>query len=159
MRCMSVTPPAAARRCIIWDGMARAGSDQKRGRYRKFISQVEKAQAEVESRDVALIAKAASDDWRAAARGTSVRRLRGRRGPAPPRSAKVRAESSPRPRVERWRRNAGSARSADESTEETTMGGRDIALALSGGGFRAAYFNLGVLRKLDELHLLDRVGI
>ena len=45
----------------------RHGRDQKRGRYRKFLSQVEKAQAEGESRDVALIAKAASEDWRAAA--------------------------------------------------------------------------------------------
>ncbi len=45
----------------------RHGRDQKRGRYRKFLNQVEKAQAEAESRDVALIAKAASEDWRAAA--------------------------------------------------------------------------------------------
>jgi len=45
----------------------RHGRDQKRGRYRKFLSQVEKAQAEAESPDVALIAKAASEDWRAAA--------------------------------------------------------------------------------------------
>jgi transposase-like protein len=44
----------------------RHGRDQKRGRYRKFVNQVEKAQAEAESRDVALIAKAASTDWRAA---------------------------------------------------------------------------------------------
>ncbi len=45
----------------------RHGRDQQRGRYRKFLNQVEKAQAEAESRDVALIAKAASEDWRAAA--------------------------------------------------------------------------------------------
>jgi hypothetical protein len=45
----------------------RHGRDQTRGRYRKFLNQVEKAQAEAESRDVALIAKAASEDWRAAA--------------------------------------------------------------------------------------------
>src|SRR6267142_3601228 len=45
----------------------RHGREQKRGRYRMFLSQVEKAQAEAESRDVALIAKAASEDWRAAA--------------------------------------------------------------------------------------------
>jgi len=45
----------------------RHGRDQQRGRYRKFLTQVEKAQAEGESRDVALIAKAASEDWRAAA--------------------------------------------------------------------------------------------
>ena len=36
---------------------------------------------------------------------------------------------------------------------------RDIALCLSGGGYRAAWFNLGVLRKLDDLELLDRIGI
>ena len=45
----------------------RLGRKQVRGRYRKFLTSVEKAQAEAESRDVALIAKAASDDWRAAA--------------------------------------------------------------------------------------------
>ena len=45
----------------------RQGRDQKRGRYRKFLTAVEKAQAEAESRDVALIAKAASEDWKAAA--------------------------------------------------------------------------------------------
>ena len=45
----------------------RLGRDQKRGRYRKFLTAVEKAQAESESRDVALIAKAASGDWKAAA--------------------------------------------------------------------------------------------
>src|SRR2546421_7144862 len=45
----------------------RHGRDQRRGRYRKFLSQVEKTEAEAESRDLLLIAKAASDDWRAAA--------------------------------------------------------------------------------------------
>jgi hypothetical protein len=45
----------------------RHGRDQRRGRYQKFLNQVEKAQAESESRDVALLAKAASEDWRAAA--------------------------------------------------------------------------------------------
>ena len=45
----------------------RHGRGQKRGRYKKFLNAVEKAQAEAESRDVALIAKAAGDDWRAAA--------------------------------------------------------------------------------------------
>jgi transposase len=45
----------------------RHGREQKRGRYKKFLTAVEKAQAEAESRDVALIAKAASEDWRAAA--------------------------------------------------------------------------------------------
>lgn len=36
---------------------------------------------------------------------------------------------------------------------------RDIAVALSGGGYRAAHFHLGVLRKLHELGLLERVGV
>ena len=45
----------------------RHGRQQVRGRYRKFLTAVEKAQAESESRDVALIAKAASEDWKAAA--------------------------------------------------------------------------------------------
>ena len=45
----------------------RHGRQQVRGRYRKFLTSVEKAQAESESRDVALIAKAASEDWKAAA--------------------------------------------------------------------------------------------
>jgi hypothetical protein len=43
------------------------GRKQKRGRFHKFLLQVEKAQAESESRDVALVAKAAGTDWRAAA--------------------------------------------------------------------------------------------
>ena len=47
--------------------LMRSGRDQKRGRYRKFLNAVEKAQAESESRDVALSAKAASNDWKAAA--------------------------------------------------------------------------------------------
>jgi len=45
----------------------RLGREQKRGRYHRFLLSVEKAQAESESRDVALIAKAATDDWKAAA--------------------------------------------------------------------------------------------
>ena len=45
----------------------RHGRDQHRGRFRRFLTAVEKAQAEAESRDVALIARAASEDWRAAA--------------------------------------------------------------------------------------------
>ena len=43
------------------------GRDQQRGRFRRFLTSVEKAQAEAESRDVALIAKAAVTDWKAAA--------------------------------------------------------------------------------------------
>jgi hypothetical protein len=45
----------------------RLGRGQKRGRFHKFLTAVQKAQAESESRDVAIIAKAASDDWKAAA--------------------------------------------------------------------------------------------
>lgn len=45
----------------------RLGREQKRGRYHRFLVSVEKAKAESESRDVALIAKAATDDWKAAA--------------------------------------------------------------------------------------------
>ncbi len=46
-------------------------------------------------------------------------------------------------------------------TEDT---GRDsceprIGLALSGGGFRAAFFHLGVLKRLEELGLLDKVDV
>ncbi len=36
---------------------------------------------------------------------------------------------------------------------------RRIGLALSGGGFRAAAFHLGVFRKLDALGLLDKVDL
>jgi transposase len=43
------------------------GRAQKRGRYYQFVIAVEKAQAESESRDVMLIAKAAGEDWRTAA--------------------------------------------------------------------------------------------
>ena len=45
----------------------RLGRDQPRGRHRKFLVAVEKAQAESESRDVALIARASTTDWKAAA--------------------------------------------------------------------------------------------
>jgi len=34
-----------------------------------------------------------------------------------------------------------------------------IGLALSGGGFRAAAFHLGVFRKLEELRLLDKIDL
>jgi len=45
----------------------RLGREQRRGKYRRFLDAVEKALADAEARDVALIAKAASEDWRAAA--------------------------------------------------------------------------------------------
>jgi NTE family protein len=34
-----------------------------------------------------------------------------------------------------------------------------VGLALSGGGFRAAAFHLGVMRKLKELNLLDKIDV
>jgi hypothetical protein len=43
------------------------GKEQERGLYRRFMDEVEKAKADAEARDVALIAKAATADWRAAA--------------------------------------------------------------------------------------------
>jgi hypothetical protein len=42
---------------------------------------------------------------------------------------------------------------------EVIMANRDIALALSGGGYRAALFHLGVLKELFELNLLDRIAV
>jgi len=45
----------------------RLGREQLRGRFRKFLVAVERAQAESEARDVAIIAKAAATDWKAAA--------------------------------------------------------------------------------------------
>jgi NTE family protein len=36
---------------------------------------------------------------------------------------------------------------------------RRIGLAMSGGGFRAAAFHLGVMRKLDALELLDKIDL
>lgn len=57
-----------------------AGSRQRRGQYRAFVDAVAKAKAESESRDVALIARAAGDDWRAAA--WRLERLKGVRGGA-----------------------------------------------------------------------------
>ncbi|MCP5055939.1 MAG: hypothetical protein GY937_04345 [bacterium] len=36
---------------------------------------------------------------------------------------------------------------------------RKIGLALSGGGFRASAFHMGVLRRLDELAILDKIDV
>jgi NTE family protein len=36
---------------------------------------------------------------------------------------------------------------------------KKVGLALSGGGFRAAAFHLGVLRKLNDLNLLDKIDV
>jgi NTE family protein len=40
---------------------------------------------------------------------------------------------------------------------DTSRGRRGLALCLSGGGFRAALFHLGALRRLNELGILSRV--
>jgi predicted site-specific integrase-resolvase len=40
------------------------GRARQKGRFKKFVLAVERAQAEAESRDVALIARAATEDWR-----------------------------------------------------------------------------------------------
>src|SRR6516165_3718974 len=42
-------------------------------------------------------------------------------------------------------------------TAATGTADRRIALCLSGGGFRAALFHLGALRRLNELGILSRV--
>lgn len=57
-----------------------AGGQQERGEHRAFVDAVVKAKAESESRDVTLVAKAASEDWRAAA--WRLERLSGARGGA-----------------------------------------------------------------------------
>ncbi|MDQ3758364.1 MAG: patatin-like phospholipase family protein [Actinomycetota bacterium] len=46
---------------------------------------------------------------------------------------------------------------ASEQALEARRGERRIALCLSGGGYRAALFHLGALRRLDELKILSRV--
>jgi NTE family protein len=43
--------------------------------------------------------------------------------------------------------------------EENAIKKKKIGLALSGGGYRAAAFHLGTLRKLQELQLLDKVDV
>ncbi|UCF77214.1 MAG: patatin-like phospholipase family protein, partial [Betaproteobacteria bacterium] len=42
---------------------------------------------------------------------------------------------------------------------EMTGGQRRIGLALSGGGFRAAAFHLGVFKKLKALGLLENISL
>ncbi len=59
--------PIGLHRLLFQVSPCAANDSRKRGRYHKFLNAVEKAQAESESRDVAIIAKAASDDWKAAA--------------------------------------------------------------------------------------------
>ena len=51
-----------------------------------------------------------------------------------------------------------------EQAKETTQnpfnsGERKLGLALSGGGFRAALFHIGVLARMAELDLLKNVAV
>jgi len=62
---IDVAADAAGVHCTTVHRWLRTGREQKKGRYRRFFDAVEKAQAEAEARDVALIAKAASEDSRA----------------------------------------------------------------------------------------------
>ena len=45
----------------------------------------------------------------------------------------------------------------DTSKDETTLKSTRIGLALSGGGFRASIFHLGVIRRLEELGIMKYV--
>ena len=36
---------------------------------------------------------------------------------------------------------------------------RKVGLALSGGGFRASIFHMGVLRRLNELNILNKIDV
>src|ERR671921_930166 len=42
---------------------------------------------------------------------------------------------------------------------DTSRGRQGVALCLSGGGFRAALFHLGALRRLNELGILSQVDV
>lgn len=57
---------AGISKTTLYDWM-RKGRAQKRGKYRDFVTAVEKALAEAEIRDVMIIAKAAEENWQAAA--------------------------------------------------------------------------------------------
>lgn len=46
-----------------------------------------------------------------------------------------------------------------EESEAAVVAPQGIGLAMSGGGFRAAFFHLGVLRRLDEAGLLPQVKV
>jgi predicted acylesterase/phospholipase RssA len=46
------------------------------------------------------------------------------------------------------------------ASEERTAGAKlRIGLALSGGGFRASIFHLGVIRRLEELGIMPEVSV
>src|SRR5262249_62000062 len=67
--------------------------------------------------------------------------------------------------AERVRGGRESARQEDAAVETSTLEARyrpgrereGIAVCLSGGGFRAALFHAGALRRLNELGILSRV--
>ncbi|MCB0713103.1 MAG: patatin-like phospholipase family protein [Ignavibacteriae bacterium] len=48
---------------------------------------------------------------------------------------------------------------AENTRSDTIETAHKIGLALSGGGFRASAFHLGVLKRLEELRLLDHVSL
>jgi transposase len=57
---------AGINKTTLYDWLKR-GAREKRGKYKQFSNAVEKAMAEAEMRDVALIAQAAKENWQAAA--------------------------------------------------------------------------------------------
>lgn len=57
---------AGVSKVTLYDWLRR-GNEQSSGRFRDFLNAVEKALADAEVRDVAIIAKAAGADWKAAA--------------------------------------------------------------------------------------------
>nr|WP_255724707.1 hypothetical protein [Shimazuella soli] len=57
---------AGINKTTLYDWLKR-GARENRGKYRAFSNAVEKAMAEAEMRDVALIAQAAKENWQAAA--------------------------------------------------------------------------------------------
>jgi hypothetical protein len=57
---------AGINKTTLYDWLKR-GARENRGKYRVFSNAVEKAMAEAEMRDVALIAQAAKENWQAAA--------------------------------------------------------------------------------------------
>src|SRR4051795_9273710 len=49
--------------------------------------------------------------------------------------------------------------SVEKAARSTPPGDEKVGLALSGGGFRAAFFHVGVLARLAELGVLPRVEV
>lgn len=54
--------------------------------------------------------------------------------------------------------SASHPREPDEAEDRERVAPDEIALCLSGGGFRAALFHLGAVRRLDELGVLGRIS-